>query len=152
MTVKIGSCARLFSTIIKQGDGLWDHSRIIGVKIRQALTNQWALRGIHQKDHFIKLTNHISLNTFEMTPAEMKKAKGLNLCDSLRDHMSEHELSLIQLAEVSTLELITHMNPQGFEQNFVVAGYGGEVAGVARRVFEKKAGIKICDYTPKKLT
>lgn len=151
MITSVKAHLRVFSTYSKNTDLAFYHSRVIGIKIRQALTNEWALRGVNQKDQFIKLTNHISMAAFEMTPSEMKKAKGLDPKASLRDHMSDIELSLIQLAEVSTLELIIHMDPKGYNQNFVIAGYGGEVAGVARRVFEKKTGIKVCCYKDNRL-
>lgn len=152
MIHKIGSSIRYLSTSSKNSDPFWTHSRSMGIKIRQALTNEWAVRGIDRKDQFIRLTNLISYNTFSMTPAELKQIKGLDVSCSLRDHMNELELSLIQLAEVSTLDLIKHLNPQGFHQNYQVAGYGGEIAGVARRVFERKTGVCVLDYGKKKLS
>lgn len=130
---------RSFATSAKHQDPTWLYARHVGRKIRQSLVHEWTLRGITQKGEFAQLTNHIAINTFDMTPACMKQAKGLPMCVSLRDHMSLHELSLIQLAELTTLELIGEINPQGFNANLVVAGYGGQVAKIARRIFEKNA-------------
>lgn len=147
MICKTHAFVKSFSTYSTSKAPSWIEARAIGMKIRQALTNEWALRGISQKDHFIKLSNHISLAAFEMTPHEMRTLKGILSHQSLRDHMNEMELTLIQLAEVSTIELIKQSNPIGFKANYDIAGMGGEVAGVARRVFEKQSGMKVCNYS-----
>jgi len=65
--------------------------------------------------------------------------KGLKR-DSLRDNMSLLELTLNQLAEVTTTEISKQEKPQSFEENRQVAKRGGGVAGVARRAVEAQTG------------
>lgn len=137
---------RAFATKAKHQDPAWIYARHVGRKIRQSLVHEWTLRGISDKQEIAQLTNHIAVNTFNMTPATMKQAKGLPVCASLRDHMDLDELSLIQLAELTTLELIVDMDPKGLNENLVVAGYGGQVAKVARRIFDKKAKGEIVKF------
>ena len=50
------------------------------------------------------------------------------------------ELALNMLAEATTTELTNAQNPQGLEENRVVAKQGGAVAGNARKEIESKTG------------
>ena len=130
----------------------WHETRKAGVKIRQALTNEWAIRGVEKQDQFRQLSTKLSLYTFGISHSQMKALKGLKPGQNLRDHMTEFELILIQLAECSTLEMTRLYNVHGFNHHLVMVAHGGEVAAVARRVFEKNMRMKPWSLEPKKLT
>ena len=54
--------------------------------------------------------------------------------------MSTLELALNMLAEATTTELTKAQNPQGLEENRIVAQTGGKIAGEARVRIEKEPG------------
>ncbi len=57
--------------------------------------------------------------------------------------MSTLELALNMLAEATTTELTNAQNPQGLEENRVVAQQGGRVAGNARKEIEAQTGRRV---------
>lgn len=57
--------------------------------------------------------------------------------------MSTLELALNMLAEATTTELTNAQNPQGLEENRVVAQQGGRVAGNARKEIESQTGRRV---------
>ena len=65
--------------------------------------------------------------------------KGLKK-ENLRDNMSTLELALNMLAEATTTELTKAQNPQGLEENRVVAKTGGQIVGETRHRIEKETG------------
>jgi len=75
------------------------------------------------------LTDEISKAWSGMTTRLYKNFKGLRKAN-LRDNMSLLELTLNQLAEVTTMEISRMQKPQTFEENMRVAREGGEVAGM----------------------
>ena len=77
-----------------------------------------------------------------MTTRQYKNYKGLKK-ENLRDNMSTLELALNMLAEATTTELTNAQNPQGLEENRVVAQQGGRVAGNARKEIEAQTGKRI---------
>ena len=77
-----------------------------------------------------------------MTPAEYKEYKGLRK-ESLRDNMTNTELALNILAEVSATELSRDKNPQGVKESASIAKQGGDIAGNARRELEKALGRSV---------
>lgn len=74
-----------------------------------------------------------------MRTKEYKQLKGLKK-ENLRDNMTNIELALNILAEVSTSEISKQKNPSGFKQNVTIAKEGGSVAKVARKQLEEKLG------------
>ena len=54
--------------------------------------------------------------------------------------MSTLELALNMLAEATTTELTKAQNPNGLEENRVVAKTGGQIAWEARQRIEKETG------------
>ena len=120
----------------------WIKNRMRGIVIREDLTDEWRNREVKLEKEYAILTAEISKATFDMTPSEYKKFKGLKK-QNLRDHMDEVELLFSMLGEVSTTQITQAKNPQGFSENKVVAKQGGKIAGDARKALEKKTGRKI---------
>ena len=77
-----------------------------------------------------------------MTTKEYKKLKSLKK-ENLRDNMTNMELVLNMLAEVSATEISQAQNPKGLEQHKKVARAGGEVANKAKKELESKTGKKV---------
>ena len=120
----------------------WIEKRMRGVEIRETLTDEWKNRGILEEKNYAILTAEISKATFDMTPSEYKRYKGLKR-ENLRDHMDDLELIFSMLGEASTTEIARNKDAQGFIENKKTARVGGEVAGRARRDLEKKSGKKV---------
>jgi hypothetical protein len=121
----------------------WIAKRMRGINVRNTLTDEWKGKGMKEGLEFAILTNEIYTGTFNMTAKGIKNYKDLGNPDNPRDHMSELELILTMLGEASTTELSKKENPDGFEQNKVVARKGGNVAGKAREELEKQLGKKV---------
>lgn len=77
-----------------------------------------------------------------MKTRQYKEHKDLKK-ENLRDNMSNMELVLNMLAEVSTTEISKGKNPQTLKENIDVAKEGGSVAKNARLEIESKTGNKI---------
>ena len=120
----------------------WIEKRIRGIAIRDELTDEWGKRGVNSQNEFSILTAEISKATFDMTPKEYKKFKGLKK-ENLRDHMTDLELIFSMLGERVSTEITRTKDAQGFEENKEAAKEGGEVAGNARKDAEKKIGKSI---------
>jgi len=77
-----------------------------------------------------------------MTTKEYKKLKELKK-ENLRDNMTNLELVLNMLAEVTTTELSKQKSPKGLGESRKVAQKGGQIAGEAREKIEKETGKKV---------
>ena len=86
-----------------------------------------------------KLPNVLTQAWSGMTTGEYKRHKGLTK-ENLRDNMTNIELALNTLAEVTTTEYSRQSNPQTMEENKRVAREGGSVAREARETIEKRLG------------
>ena len=109
------------------------------IEMRKELTDEWQRSGVKQGKEYAILTNEISQAWSGMTTKEYKNFKGLKK-ENLRDNMSNLELVLNMLAEVSTTEISRGSNPQGFDESKKVARQGGNVARNAREEIEKQSG------------
>ena len=131
---------RALETYLKKGyDPDWVHQRLLSIRIRNELTDEWQKRGVEKGREFAILTDEITRTWSGMTTRQYKNLKGLKK-ENLRDNMSTLELALNMLAEATTTELTNAQNPQGLEENRVVAKQGGAVAGNARKEIESKTG------------
>ena len=117
----------------------WINQRMKTIEMRKELTDEWQRSGVKQGKEYAILTNEISQAWSGMTTKEYKNFKGLKK-ENLRDNMSNLELVLNMLAEVSTTEISRGSNPQGFEESKNVARQGGNVARNAREEIEKQSG------------
>ena len=131
---------RALETYLKKGyDPDWVHQRLLSIRIRNELTNEWQKRGVEKGREFAILTDEISKAWSGMTTRQYKNLKGLKK-ENLRDNMSDLELVLTMLAEASTTDIAKAEQPQGFDENQKVARRGGNVAGVARKALEAETG------------
>lgn len=119
----------------------WIHRRIQSIKNRKELTNEWSMRGAVEKDYSI-FTALMSEATFGLRPKEHKEIKGLRR-ENLRDHMTEPELVLTMLGEVTAKEIHRSKNTQGKEKLKRDVKEAGEVAGSARRDMERRIGKSV---------
>jgi DNA-damage-inducible protein D len=120
----------------------WIEKRMRGIAIRDELTGEWKKWGIKMQTEYEISTAEISKATFNMTPSQYKKFKGLKR-ENLRDHMDDLELIFNMLGEASTTEIAKTKNAQGFNENKNAAQKGGSVAGKARKDLEKKTSKKV---------
>ena len=131
---------RALETYLKKGyDPDWVHQRLLSIRIRNELTNEWQQRGVEKGREFAILTDEISKAWSGMTTRQYKNLKGLKK-ENLRDNMSDTELVLTMLAEASTREISKATKPDGFAENVKVAKRGGNVANVARQQLEAETG------------
>ena len=130
----------------------WIYQRLFSMKVRHELTDEWKERGITSSKEYAILTDEISKAWSDLSVKEYKEFKGLKK-ESLRDNMSDLELVLTMLSEVSTKEISKTVKPSGLEQNKKVAQMGGGIAKTARKQIESKTGksvVQISNNTPSK--
>lgn len=131
---------RALETYLKKGySEEWVHQRVLAIRIRNELTDEWKKRGLEKGKDFAILTDEISRTWSGMTTRQYKRLKGLKK-ENLRDNMSDLELVLTMLAEASTRDISQAEQPEGFAENQAVARRGGNVAGVARKALEAETG------------
>jgi len=120
----------------------WVNQRLKSIEIRKELTDEWENRGVIRNDEFAILTDDITFAWAGLKTKDYKKYKKLKK-ENLRDNMTNLELVLNMLAEVSTTEISKKVEPKNFIQNRQVAKEGGSIAGTARRKLEKKTEKKV---------
>jgi len=131
---------RAFATYLRKGyTKEWINQRILTLQVRNELTSEWDARGVKEGKEYAILTDEISRAWSGMTTRQYKTFKGLKK-ENLRDNMSLLELTLNQLAEVTTTAISKKEKPDTFEENRKVAKRGGSVAGVARQAAEAQTG------------
>ena len=120
----------------------WINQRLKSIEIRKDLTDEWKKRGLEEGLHFATLTDIIYKSWSDMTSKEYKRFKGLRK-ENLRDNMTNKELVLNMLAELSTKEISEASEPDTFSEHINVAQQGGEVARNARLELEAKTGKSV---------
>lgn len=131
---------RALETYLKKGySEEWVHQRLLAIRIRNELTDEWKKRGVQKGKEYAILTDEITRAWAGMNTRQYKNLKGLKK-ENLRDNMSDLELVLTMLAEASTTDIAKAEQPQGFDENQKVARRGGNVAGVARKALEAETG------------
>ncbi len=117
----------------------WINQRLKSIEIRKDLTDEWKKRGLQEGVQFATLTDIIYSAWSGMTAKEYKQFKGLKK-ENLRDNMTNRELVLNMLAELSTKDISESQNPETFGEHMDVARQGGEIARHARMELETKTG------------
>src|SRR5574344_2902817 len=112
------------------------------IEIRKDLTDEWKKHGLEEGMQFATLTDIIYQTWSDMTAKEYKQFKGLKK-ENLRDNMTNKELVLNMLAELSTKEISESRKPSTFDEHGQVAKSGGEIARNARMELEAKTGKKV---------
>ena len=117
----------------------WITQRMMSIKIRKELTDEWQKRGISSEKDYAILTNEMTKAWSGKSIQEYKEFKGLKK-ENLRDNMTNIELVLNMLAEVTTTTLSKQERPKTFNENKKVAKRGGDFAGETRKRYEKEIG------------
>lgn len=117
----------------------WIHQRLLSIRVRNALTDEWDKHGVEKGREYAILTDEISKAWSGMTTRKYKNLKGLTK-ENLRDNMSDLELVLNMLAEATTTEISKREQPTSFDENMKIAKRGGAVAGNARKEIEQETG------------
>ena len=120
----------------------WINQRLKSIEIRKDLTDEWKRHGLREGMQFATLTDIIYKTWSDMTAREYKKFKGLRK-ENLRDNMTNKELVLNMLAELSTKEITESRQPGTFGEHIDIAKAGGEVARNARLELEQKTGKSV---------
>jgi hypothetical protein len=120
----------------------WINQRLKSIEIRKELTDEWKKYGLKEGLEFATLTDIIYKTWAGKTTKEYKKFKGLKK-ENLRDNMTNKELILNMLAELSTKEISEVANPKSFQEHEVVAERGGKIAKEARMKLEAETGKRV---------
>lgn len=120
----------------------WINQRLKSIEIRKELTDEWKRHGLQEGVQFATLTDIIYQTWSDMTAREYKQFKGLKK-ENLRDNMTNKELVLNMLAELSTKEISESRNPETFNEHQQIARQGGEIARNARMELEEKTGKEV---------
>jgi len=134
---------RAMETYLAKGySKAWINQRLKSIEVRKELTDEWEKRKVQRGMDFAMLTNIITKAWSGKSLKQYKKHKKLKK-ENLRDHMTNMELVLNMLAEVSTTEISKEKKPTTIDESKVIAQQGGTIAGNARKQIEAKTGKKI---------
>ena len=117
----------------------WINQRLKSIEIRKELTDEWKRHGLQEGVQFATLTDIIYQSWADKTAKEYKQFKGLKK-ENLRDNMTNKELVLNMLAELSTKEISESSNPETFSEHKDIAQRGGNIAREARIRLEAETG------------
>ena len=117
----------------------WINQRLQSIEMRKELTDEWKARGINQERDYAILTNEMTRAWSGLSIRDYKEMKGLKK-ENLRDNMTNLELVLNMLAEVTTTAISRSRQPETFSESRNIAIEGGNVAGSARREIEQRTG------------
>ena len=120
----------------------WINQRLKSIEIRKDLTDEWDQHGVQEGQEYATLTDIIYQAWSGKTARQYKKFKGLKK-ENLRDNMTNEELVLNMLAELSATSITRARDPQTLDKNKRCAAEGGDVARVAREELEAKTGREV---------
>ena len=120
----------------------WINQRLKSIEIRKDLTDEWKKHGLKEGVQFATLTDIIYKTWAGKTAKEYKAYKGLKK-ENLRDNMTNKELVLNMLAELSTKEISESTDPQDFADHVQNAVDGATIARNARIELEQKTGKNV---------
>jgi hypothetical protein len=120
----------------------WINQRLKTIDMRKELTDEWKAGGIEAPSEYAILTDEMTRAWSGMSTRGYKNYKGLTK-ENLRDNMTNIELVLNMLAEVTTTTIAKVEQPQGVDENVCVAKRGGSVAGDAKKRFEQETGVQV---------
>ena len=120
----------------------WINQRLQTIEMRKELTDEWKARGVRKDKEYAILTDEMTKAWSGLSVREYKDLKGLRK-ENLRDDMTNMELVLNMLAEVTTTALSKHEKPATFEENKRVAKEGGATAKEARSAVERRLGSSV---------
>ena len=117
----------------------WIEVRLKGILNRKKLTDVWKENGITENYEYAMLTNEIYKTWSGMKATEYKEFKGIRK-ESLRDNMTDIEVILTDLGEITARDIAKQERPQGLKDNLKVAKRGGDVSKIARESYEIQTG------------
>jgi hypothetical protein len=117
----------------------WINQRLKSIEIRKDLTDEWKHHGLKEGMQFATLTDIIYKTWSDKTAKEYRQFKGLKK-ENLRDNMTNKELIMNMLAELSTKEISEVVQPDTFDDHKEIARQGGTVARNARLELEQRTG------------
>ncbi len=120
----------------------WINQRLQTIEMRKELTDEWKTRGIEKEKDYAILTNEMTKAWSGLSVKEYKGLKGLKK-ENLRDNMTNLELVLNMLAEVTTTAISKSKEPETFNESLSIAKEGGNVAKNARNDIESRIGKTI---------
>ena len=124
----------------------WINQRLQSIEMRKELTDEWKARGIELEQDYAILTNEMTHAWSGMSVRQYKDLKGLKK-ENLRDNMTNLELVLNMLAEVTTTTISRSRKPETFEESRKIAKEGGSVARDTRRNIENRIGQSVISAT-----
>ncbi len=134
---------RAMQTYLKKGYSKeWINQRLKTIEVRKELTDEWERVGINNPSEFAILTNEITKAWSGHTVKEYKNLKDLKK-ENVRDNMTNMEMVLNMLAEVSTKEISKAENPTHFSESTEIAKKGGTIAGNTRKEIEQRIGKSV---------
>lgn len=120
----------------------WINQRLKSIEIRKDLTDQWKVHGVDEGTGYATLTDIIYQSWAGLTAKKYKQLKGLRK-ENLRDNMTNEELVMNMLAELTTTNITKEEHPITMSEHAQAASRGGSVARVAREAFEQQTGKKV---------
>ena len=120
----------------------WINQRLQAIEMRKELTDEWKARGIEEEKDYAILTKEMTKAWSGKSVREYKELKGLKK-QNLRDNMTNLELVLNMLAEVTTTAISRSRKPDTFSESVNIAKEGGSVAGDARKNIESRIGASV---------
>ena len=120
----------------------WINQRLQSIEMRKELTDEWKARGIELEKDYAILTNEMTKAWSGFSVKQDKQFKNLKK-ENLRDNMTNIELVLNMLAEVTTTAISKSRDPETFEESRQIAIEGGSVAKDARENIETRTGQSI---------
>ena len=120
----------------------WINQRLKSIEIRKDLTDQWKAHGVDDGTGYATLTDIIYQSWAGLTAKKYKQLKGLRK-ENLRDNMTNEELVMNMLAELTTTNITKEEHPISMSEHAQAASRGGSVARVAREAFEQQTGKKV---------
>jgi hypothetical protein len=118
----------------------WIKQRLQAIEMRKELTDEWKERGMEKdRGDYAILTNEMTKAWSGLTVQEYKQYKNIKK-ENLRDNMTNIELVLNMLAEVTTTAISKKEKPDTFDKNKKIARDGGRVAKNARTDIENRLG------------
>lgn len=120
----------------------WINQRLKSIEIRKDLTDQWKAHGVDEGTCYATRTDIIYQSWAGLTAKKYKQLKGLRK-ENLRDNMTNEELVMNMLAELTTTNITKEEHPISMSEHAQAASRGGSVARVAREAFEQQTGKKV---------
>lgn len=120
----------------------WINQRLRTIDARKEFTDELKRSEINASKDFGMLTNILTKVWSGHSIKEYKELKSLKK-ENLRDNMTNMEMVLNMLAEVTSSEIVKEKNPKGIEQTTNNVIEGATVARIARKEAEKRTGKPI---------